>query len=51
MVRWHRVRWETGHERLIRWLWFLAAYVLVVVALMWLADLVSHPSPDLGWAE
>jgi hypothetical protein len=46
------VLWETGHDRLVRWLWFVVAYVMVALALMWLADLVPVlPSPDLGWSD
>jgi len=41
-----------SQTKLKRWLWFLAAYLLVIVTLAWLAGYVDGPaSPHLGWVE
>src|SRR5215204_2215907 len=39
-----------SQTKLKRWLWFLAAYLLMIVTLAWLAGYVDAPaSPHLGW--
>jgi len=43
---------DGGHARLVRWLWFVAAYLAVIVLIVWLGQHVDAPSaPELGWAE
>jgi hypothetical protein len=43
---------DAAPRRLTRWLWFLAAYLFVIVLVLWLAGFVPAPtSPRIGWAE
>ena len=38
--------------RLIAALWWIAAYLFVIVLTVWLARYMSpHGSPDLGWSD
>ena len=48
-----RPMWEAVTDRrLNRWLWYLTAYLAVIVVLAWLAHLMGAPvSPSAGWAE
>jgi hypothetical protein len=40
------------NKSLVRWLWFLAAYLFVIVFVLWLAGILPAPiSPPIGWAE
>ena len=46
------VRDASGQRTLRRWLWFLAAYLLVVHVLLVLGGQVGLPSPsDVGWSD
>jgi hypothetical protein len=46
------LRATSGHPILRRWLWFFAAYLLVVYVLLLLGGQVGLPSPsDLGWSD
>jgi hypothetical protein len=43
---------QLRQHNLIRWLWFVAAYLFVIVAVLWLAGIIDAPtSPDFGWSD
>jgi hypothetical protein len=43
---------QSHQHRLVPWLWFLVAYLAVVLLLLWLGGHVSPPAtPDLGWSD
>ena len=48
-----RPTWEAiADRRLNRWLWYLTAYLAVIVLLAWLAHYLGAPvAPSSGWAE
>jgi hypothetical protein len=47
-----RRRVNLQQPQVVSWLWFLAAYLLVVVAVMSLGGLFPEPTPHtFGWAD
>jgi len=47
-----RRRVNLQQTQVVSWLWLLAAYLLVVVAVMWLGGLLPEPtSRTFGWAD
>lgn len=40
------------HTQLVSWLWFLAAYLLVITVTVWLAGHIHiSTSPHVGWSD
>jgi hypothetical protein len=52
MIGHRRLLERASHTGLTGWLWFLAAYLFVLLFVLWLAGFLPEPiSPPSGWAE